>query len=69
MDSTKLKNIISLSKIQIRTNGAVSASLTLEMIEYIRQLERNQKVELVKSFPVKNKKKEIKLSNNWELNK
>ena len=39
MDSDKLKYFVRLSTLQVKVNGTVSASLALEMIEYIRQLE------------------------------
>lgn len=40
MDSDKLKYFVRLSTSQVKANGTVSASLSLEMIEYIRHLER-----------------------------
>ena len=40
MDSEKLKKFIRLSTIQVKVNGGVSSFLALEMIGYIRQLER-----------------------------
>lgn len=40
MDSDKLKGFVRLSTIQVKANGCISPSLSLEMIEYIRQLER-----------------------------
>ena len=40
MDSEKLKYFVRLSTIQVKANGYVSPSLSLEMIGYMRELER-----------------------------
>lgn len=38
-DTERVKRFVRLSTMQVKMNGGVSASLVLEMIDYIRRLE------------------------------